>query len=126
MHDAVHDAVSPKRWVNRLLSRGMDFVGASSYLLRQLHGEHHKWVNIHGIDVTLETHGLFRFTPHETWKPIHRLQHIYIPILYPFTLSREETSDNNLNAAIMLFKWLLSLTSISIIISKKSSFLEVK
>jgi linoleoyl-CoA desaturase len=82
VHDAIHDAISPKRWVNRLLARGMDFVGASSYLLRQMHGEHHRWVNIHGIDVTLETHGLFRFTPHEPWKPIHRFQHIYIPFLY--------------------------------------------
>ena len=82
VHDAVHDAISPKRWVNRLLARGMDFVGASSYLLRKMHGEHHKWVNIHGVDVTLETHGLFRFTPHEIWKPMHRFQHIYIPILY--------------------------------------------
>jgi linoleoyl-CoA desaturase len=82
VHDAVHDALSTKRWVNRLFSRGMDFVGASSYLLRQMHGEHHKWVNIHGIDVTLETHGMFRFTPHEPWKPIHKFQHIYIPILY--------------------------------------------
>ena len=82
VHDAVHDAISPKRWVNRLLARGMDFVGASSYLLRQMHGEHHRWVNIHGIDVTLETHGLFRFSPHEPWKPIHRFQHIYIPLLY--------------------------------------------
>jgi len=82
VHDAVHDAISPKIWVNKLLARGMDFVGASSYLLRQMHGEHHKWVNIHGIDVTLETHGLFRFTPHEPWKPIHKFQHLYIPFLY--------------------------------------------
>lgn len=82
VHDAVHDAISPKKWVNQLLARGMDFVGASSYLLRQMHGEHHKWVNIHGIDVTLETHGLFRFTPHEPWKPLHKFQHLYIPFLY--------------------------------------------
>lgn len=81
-HDGIHDAVSPKPWVNRVLSRGMDFIGGNSYLLRQMHGEHHKWVNIHGIDVTLETHGLFRFTPHEPWKPIHRFQHYYIPVLY--------------------------------------------
>ncbi len=82
VHDSVHDAISPKKWVNQLLARGMDFVGASSYLLRQMHGEHHKWVNIHGIDVTLETHGLFRFTPHQPWKPLHKFQHIYIPFLY--------------------------------------------
>ncbi|PCJ84844.1 MAG: acyl-CoA desaturase [Flavobacteriales bacterium] len=82
VHDSVHDALSPKPWVNKLLARTFDFVGGNSYLLRQMHGEHHKWVNIHGIDVTLETHGMFRFTPHEPWKPIHRFQHLYTPILY--------------------------------------------
>jgi len=82
VHDAVHNAISSKRWVNRFYARFFDFVGGNSYLLRQMHGEHHKWVNIHGIDVTLETHGLFRFTPHEPWKPIHRYQSYYIPILY--------------------------------------------
>jgi len=82
VHDAVHNAISPKRWVNKAFARAFDFVGGNSYLLRQMHGEHHRWVNIHGIDVTLETHGLFRFTPHEVWKPFHRFQHFYIPILY--------------------------------------------
>ena len=81
-HDAIHDAISSKPWVNQLLARSMDFVGGNSYLLRQMHGEHHKWVNIHEIDVTLETHGLFRFTPHEPWKPMHRFQHFYVPFLY--------------------------------------------
>ena len=81
-HDAIHDAISSKPWVNKLLARSMDFVGGNSYLLRQMHGEHHKWVNIHEIDVTLETHGLFRFTPHEPWKPMHRFQHFYVPFLY--------------------------------------------
>lgn len=84
VHDAVHDACSDKPWVNKLLSRGMDFVGGNSYLLRQMHGEHHSWVNIHGIDVTLETHGMFRFTPYEKWKWFHKYQHFYIPILYSF------------------------------------------
>jgi len=82
VHDAVHNAVSSKRWVNRLCARAMDLVGGNSYLLRQMHGEHHRWVNIHGIDVTLETHGLFRFTPHEPWKKMHGFQHFYVPILY--------------------------------------------
>ena len=81
-HDAIHDAISSKPWVNQLLARSMDFVGGNSYLLRQMHGEHHRWVNIHEIDVTLETHGLFRFTPHEPWKPMHRFQHFYVPFLY--------------------------------------------
>ena len=81
-HDACHNAYSSNMKVNKLMSYSMNFIGANSYLFRQMHNAHHQYVNIHGIDVTMETHGLFRFTPHEPYKPIHRFQHIYIPILY--------------------------------------------
>lgn len=81
-HDACHNAYSSKPWVNQLMSYSLDFVGGNSYLFRQMHNVHHAFVNIHGIDVTMETHGLFRFTPHEKWLWYHRFQHIYTPILY--------------------------------------------
>jgi len=81
-HDACHNAYSSKMWVNKLMSYSMNFIGANSYLFRQMHNAHHMYVNIHGTDVTLETHGLFRFTPDEPYKPIHRFQHFYTPILY--------------------------------------------
>lgn len=81
-HDANHNAYSASERVNRIMSYSMDFIGGNSYLFRQMHNVHHAFVNIHGIDVTLETHGLFRFTPDEPYKPIHRFQHIYTPMLY--------------------------------------------
>ncbi|GAB4427755.1 MAG: acyl-CoA desaturase [Bacteroidia bacterium] len=81
-HDACHNAYSSKMWINRVMSYAMNFVGANSYLFRMMHNAHHQYVNIHGTDVTLETHGLFRFTPDEPWKPHHRWQHFYTPILY--------------------------------------------
>jgi len=81
-HDACHNAYSSKMWVNKMMSYSMNFIGGNSYLFRQMHNVHHMYVNIHGTDVTLETHGLFRFTPEEPYKPIHRFQHIYTPILY--------------------------------------------
>ncbi len=83
-HDACHNAYSSKMWVNKMMSYSMNFIGGNSYLFRQMHNVHHMYVNIHGTDVTLETHGLFRFTPEEPYKPIHRFQHIYTPILYSF------------------------------------------
>jgi linoleoyl-CoA desaturase len=81
-HDACHNAYSSKMWVNKLFSYAMNFIGANSYLFRMMHNVHHQYVNIHGTDVTLETHGLFRFTPDEPHKPIHRFQHIYTPLIY--------------------------------------------
>ena len=82
MHDATHEAYSADRRVNKFWGYSMNFVGGTEYLFRRMHGAHHGYVNIHGIDVTLETHGLFRFTPHEPYRWWHRYQHIYTFILY--------------------------------------------
>lgn len=86
MHDACHNAYSSSKKVNRILGWSMNFVGGNSYLFTRMHNAHHAFVNIHGIDVTLETHGFFRFTPHEPWKPKHRWQAIYTPILYTLAM----------------------------------------
>ncbi len=86
MHDACHGAYSEnKRW-NTILGYTMNFIGGNSYLFTKMHGAHHSFVNIAGIDVTLETHGMFRFTPHEPWMPKHKWQHIYTPILYALAM----------------------------------------
>lgn len=82
MHDACHNAYSANRKVNKILGYTMNFIGGNRYLFTKMHNAHHAYVNILGIDVTLETHGLFRFTPDEPYKPFHKYQHIYTPILY--------------------------------------------
>ncbi|MEM9885575.1 MAG: acyl-CoA desaturase [Bacteroidota bacterium] len=97
MHDATHDAYSSKQWVNDLLGYSMNFIGGNQYLFRRMHGAHHGYVNIRGIDVTLETHGLFRFTPDEPYKPHHKWQHIYTPILYALAMLQWVTAKD--------FKW---------------------
>ncbi|MBK8556519.1 MAG: acyl-CoA desaturase [Lewinellaceae bacterium] len=86
MHDATHEAYSSNKKINNILGYSMNFIGANQYLFRRMHGAHHGYVNIYGIDVTLEAHGLFRFTPDEPYKPYHRWQHIYTFILYAFAM----------------------------------------
>ena len=86
MHDACHNAYSKSKRVNKILGYSMNFIGGNSYLFSRMHNAHHAFVNIHGIDVTLETHGFFRFTPHEEWKPKHKFQAIYTPILYTLAM----------------------------------------
>lgn len=97
MHDATHDAYSPNKTINKILGYSMDFVGGNQYLFRRMHGAHHGYVNIHGIDVTLETHGLFRFTPDEPWLPRHKYQHYYTFILYALAMLQWVTLKD--------FKW---------------------
>lgn len=86
VHDSCHNAFSKSNKVNQYLAYSMNFIGGNSYLFTRMHNAHHAFVNIAGIDVTLETHGMFRFTPHEPWQPKHKLQHLYTPLLYCLTM----------------------------------------
>ena len=86
MHDATHEAYSANPKVNKIMGYSMDFIGGNQYLFRRMHGAHHGYVNIHGIDVTMESHGMFRFTPQEPWKPFHRFQHFYTFVLYSLAM----------------------------------------
>lgn len=82
-HDANHGAYSSKKWVNRLLGFTFDMVGVSSYMWRLMHNDsHHFHVNIQGTDVAIASNGIFRFSPGERWRPHHRFQHLYAPLVY--------------------------------------------
>jgi len=83
-HDAVHGALSKRRWVNELLFHGtFNLFGPNAYLWRLRHRiMHHNCVNIPGVDFNIEASDLLRFSPTQTWRPMHRFQHLYAPLLY--------------------------------------------
>jgi linoleoyl-CoA desaturase len=82
-HDANHGAYAKSARINRLVAHVFDLVGVSSYMWRLLHNDaHHAFVNIRGADTTLQSGHLFRFSPHDERKPLHRYQHLYAPFLY--------------------------------------------
>jgi linoleoyl-CoA desaturase len=83
MHDGAHGSYSHKNWVNRLAGASMDFMGSSALLWRQKHNQlHHTYTNIDGKDDDLALGQLLRLSPHQPWRPWHRLQHWYAPLLY--------------------------------------------
>ena len=83
MHDANHGAYSKHPLVNKLMGLTMELLGSCSVFWRQKHNIwHHTYTNIVGMDEDLETNGLLRFSPHDTWKPFHRYQHLYVPFVY--------------------------------------------
>jgi linoleoyl-CoA desaturase len=83
MHDAIHGAYSKHPRVNKLMGLTMELLGSSSTFWRQKHNIwHHTYTNIAGLDEDLETNGVLRFSPHDTWKPFHRFQHLYVPFVY--------------------------------------------
>ncbi len=82
-HDSNHNAISSVPWVNKTLNYAFDLCGINSYMWRILHHRgHHSCVNVHGEDDALTGRGLFRFTPHEPLRPLHRFQHLYGLLLY--------------------------------------------
>jgi len=83
MHDANHNGYSNRPWVNRLFGLTVELVGLSSFIWRQQHNIwHHTYTNIAGLDEGLEMDGWVRNSPKDVWKPIHRFQHLYAPIVY--------------------------------------------
>ncbi len=88
-HDGGHQAYSDRAWVNDLMARTMDVIGASSYFWRSKHGIlHHTYVNITGQDDDINVGPLARLTPHQRFHRFHRLQHIYMWGLYAFMAMR--------------------------------------
>jgi linoleoyl-CoA desaturase len=82
-HDSNHNAISSRSLVNKTLNYVFDLCGISSYMWRILHHRgHHSCINLHGEDDALSGRGIFRFTPYESWAPLHRFQHIYALFFY--------------------------------------------
>ena len=82
-HEALHEAYSSNRIVNRVLGWSFDLTGANGYMWKLTHNViHHTYTNIQGIDDDLEVSPLLRLSPEADWKPFHRFQHIYAFFAY--------------------------------------------
>jgi linoleoyl-CoA desaturase len=82
-HDASHQAISTKKWINRLLSFSWNIVGISKYLWEMKHHHsHHIYTNIPHEDVDIAESPLLRFSPAYPYKNYYRYQYIYSIPLY--------------------------------------------
>lgn len=82
-HDANHKGYSGKQWINNVLAYSFDVVGVNSYMWRRMHNDsHHSYVNVNGPDVSIKSTGLFRFSPDDPPRRLHRYQHIYASFVY--------------------------------------------
>ncbi len=78
MHDACHGSYSSKDWENKLFSYSLNMLGASSFNWKIQHNVlHHSFTNVLDHDEDIDNRGLFRFSPHAPFKPIHRWQYLY-------------------------------------------------
>ncbi len=86
-HDAIHGSYSKTPWVNRVLARTFDVMGASADTWEVSHNQvHHSFTNIKGLDADLEPGPFMRFYPQATPPAfVHRFQHLYAWLLYGLT-----------------------------------------
>lgn len=82
-HDASHNAVSEKHWVNRLFAYTWNMVGITCYFWELKHNvAHHGFTNVPGKDDDIDQSKLVRLNPNSERKWFHKYQHIYAPFLY--------------------------------------------
>ena len=83
MHDANHRGYSDNSRVNRIVGLSAEMVGISGFRWRTKHNVwHHTYTNIAGFDDDIEAYGLIRLSPRVPWRPIHRFQQWYFPLVY--------------------------------------------
>jgi linoleoyl-CoA desaturase len=94
-HDAAHRAYSERPWVNRTMALTLEMIGGSSYLWDWKHNSiHHTYTNIAGHDDDIDIGVLGRLAPEQKRLPFHRLQGIYLWVLYGFLAMKWHLVDD--------------------------------
>jgi linoleoyl-CoA desaturase len=84
-HDGSHKGYSRFPWVNKLMALTLDVMGGSSYMWNWKHNSiHHTSPNVHGHDDDINIGMLGRLSPEQPHYAFHRLQGIYLWLLYGF------------------------------------------
>jgi linoleoyl-CoA desaturase len=82
-HDGSHNAVSKRRVINSVLAQTWNLLGMSRRIWEAKHHQsHHIHTNLPHADVDITENIFLRFSPAYTWRPWHRYQHIYAPLVY--------------------------------------------
>ncbi len=84
IHDANHGSYSKNASVNYILGRVVNLVGAYAPTWKIQHNVlHHTYTNIHEVDEDVSPPvNALRFTPNDTYRPIHKFQYIYAWFIY--------------------------------------------
>ena len=84
-HDGNHKSYSKYPAINKIMTLTLDLMGGSSYLWDWKHNSiHHTYTNITGEDDDIDLGFLARLSPHQRRYWFHRLQGIYMWVLYGF------------------------------------------
>lgn len=83
MHDGAHGSLSANPVVNKLAALTLNMLGASSFMWNIKHNViHHTFTNVEDHDDDILNQPLFRMSPSQPRKAIHRFQYLYWPFAY--------------------------------------------
>jgi linoleoyl-CoA desaturase len=83
MHDACHGSYSTNSKVNDLLGLSLNALGGNAFIWKQKHNViHHTYTNVDGMDEDIAKSPLMRQCSTQAWTPMHRIQHIYVVLVY--------------------------------------------
>ena len=100
-HDGGHQGYSEKRWINKMMALTLDLMGGSSYLWDWKHNSiHHTYTNITGVDDDINLGFLARLTPYQRRYWFHRLQGVYLWLLYGFMAIKWHLFDDFYQVAV--------------------------
>jgi len=100
-HDGGHRAYSNHKWVNRIMAMSLDLIGGSSYMWDWKHNSiHHTYPNIDGQDDDINVGALARLAPSQKRYWFHRMQSIYLWVLYGLLAVKWHIFDDFYNVAI--------------------------
>jgi linoleoyl-CoA desaturase len=86
MHDACHGSYSDKKWVNQTLGYSLNALGGNAFIWKIKHNIiHHTYPNVDGVDDDIALTSLLRQCDTQKWTPLHRVQHLYLLIIYAIT-----------------------------------------
>jgi len=99
-HDGAHRAYSDRQWINKMMALTLDLMGGSSYLWDWKHNTiHHTYPNVDGYDDDINIGFLGRLSPQQRHFWFHRLQGIYLWVLYGFLAIKWHLVDDFYNIA---------------------------
>ena len=88
-HDAAHNAIFKRPGANQALLLVFDLLGTNSYNWVNRHiGAHHVYPNIMDYDSDIQQTSVVKIFPNDKHHAYHRLQHIYMPLVYMLYIFR--------------------------------------
>lgn len=83
MHDACHGSYSRRKWMNEIMGLTLNALGGNAFLWKIKHNIiHHTYTNVDGVDHDIANGPLLRLCPTQKRIGLHRLQFIYMFLLY--------------------------------------------